>query len=57
MTGSASNDDIARSLGPSAFDAPLIEVEPHPFLYVLNNRYCGACGGGLLHEVHRLVVS
>lgn len=52
-----SNDEIARCLGPSVFDAPLFEVEPHAFLYAMNSLYCLACGGGLLHEVHRTVVS
>jgi hypothetical protein len=45
---------VARSLGPDAFDPPVFPVEPHPFRYVLDNRYCGRCGGGILHEVHLL---
>jgi hypothetical protein len=62
----AENDLIARSLGPDAYDPPIIEREPHPFrpiafpspelLRALNLRVgvrvCGLCGGGLLHEIH-----
>ena len=48
------NDAVARSLGPDAYDPPVFPVELHPFRYVLDNRYCGRCGGGILHEVHLL---
>lgn len=54
MSPSERNDAVARSLGPDAFDPPVSPVEPHPFCFVLDNCYCGRCGGGLLHEVHLL---
>lgn len=50
----AENDRIARSLGPDAYDPPVAPCESHPFLCVEENCYCGRCGGGLLHDVHRV---
>jgi len=54
MSPSDRNDAVARSLGSGAFDPPVFPVEPHSFRYVLDNCYCGRCGGGILHEVHLL---
>ena len=48
------NDAIARALGPDAYDPPVMPCEPHPFVSIADNRYCGRCGGGLLHAVHAL---
>ena len=57
---SEANDRIARDLGPDAYDPPVMwcckgklkPCEPHPFLVVRDNHFCGRCGGGLLHAVH-----
>ena len=57
------NDRIARSLGPDAYDPPVMPAEPHPFVVAtiigtaffathIDNPYCALCGAGLLHEVH-----
>jgi hypothetical protein len=48
----SANDQFARSLGPDAYDPPVMPREPHPFLVTLDGPYCGLCGAGLLHEVH-----
>jgi hypothetical protein len=50
----AENDRIARSLGLDAYDPPVTPTLPHPFRCVADNPYCGKCGGGLLHDVHRV---
>jgi hypothetical protein len=36
------------------YAAPVKLMEPHPFLLVKGNRFCGQCGGGILHPIHRL---
>ena len=58
----AENDQIARSLGPDAYDPPAVDVGPHPFRPVhiswalhgelVNLKVCADCGGGVLHEIH-----
>jgi hypothetical protein len=38
----ASNDLIARSLGPDAYDPPVMPCEPHPFLGMYDFLYTPA---------------
>ncbi len=49
-----------RSMSLSAilegyFDPPVVDCEPHLFVKVEGNRYCGACGAGELHQVHTVI--
>jgi hypothetical protein len=39
-----------EALGGS--DPPVVACGAHPFIPVEGNRYCGRCGGGILHPVH-----
>jgi hypothetical protein len=34
------------------FDPPLIPISPHPFSVVEGKKYCGVCGGGMMHSIH-----
>jgi hypothetical protein len=34
------------------YSAPVKHMEPHPFLVVEDNQFCGDCGGGILHPIH-----
>ena len=44
------DQERVESLG--GFDPPLFFIDPHPFELVEGNRYCGRCGGGIMHPVH-----
>ena len=43
---------FAHVAAVGGFDPPLIPISPHPFYAVEGNRYCGVCGGGMMHSIH-----
>ena len=43
--------DAAKKLGDYA--GPIKLIDRHPFLVIEGNRFCGECGGGILHPIHR----
>ena len=47
-------EDFARVAELGGFDPPLIPISPHPFSVVEGNRYCGVCGGGIMHYIHAI---
>ena len=49
------NDAVVRAMGPDAYDPPVMPMAAHPFFsdpLFPDSRFCGLCGGGLLHRVH-----
>jgi len=43
--------DAVLKLG--GYAAPVKTAPIHPFLVVEGNRFCGTCGGGILHPIHQ----
>jgi len=48
----AAFEDFAQVAELGGFDPPVIPISPHPFSLVEGNRYCGVCGGGIMHYIH-----
>ena len=47
-------EEYERVAAMGGFEPPVFPVGPHPFSLVEGNRYCGVCGGGIMHHAHEV---